>query len=67
MVYGARLESVLGASPREFESRILRFWKPLVRQGLFAAPHMTKASRARGGSVFHCLLASVVQGMLTVP
>ncbi len=24
MVYGARLESVLGASPHEFESRILR-------------------------------------------
>ncbi len=29
MVYGARLESVLGASPHEFESRILR---PFSRQ-----------------------------------
>ena len=28
MAYGARLESVLGASPRGFESPILRHWTP---------------------------------------
>ena len=67
MVYGARLESVLGASPREFESRILRFRKPLARQGLFAAPRTTKTGPARDGSVFRCRSAPVVQGMLTVP
>ena len=39
MAYGARLESVLGATPREFESRILRHREPPLPQGrLLSSP-----------------------------
>ncbi len=35
MAYGARLESVLGASPHGFESHILRVKRPQIALGLF--------------------------------
>lgn len=55
MAYGARLESVLGASPRGFESPILRVWSvgnaPPIRELLARRPShyepVTAAGRSR--------------------
>ena len=44
MAYGARLESVLGATPREFESRILR--TPTARAARTRDPGRTTSGRA---------------------
>ena len=41
MVYGARLESVLGASPHEFESRILRH-----KNHIFPSPGVHTGARS---------------------
>ena len=40
MAYGARLESVLGASPRGFESPILRHQSGTVRFRIFFMPYL---------------------------
>ena len=40
MAYGARLESVLGASPRGFESPILRHRSGTVRFRIFFMPYL---------------------------
>ena len=50
MAYGARLESVLGASPRGFESPILRAPKArdlFVRSRAFVVPRMLCGARRR--------------------
>ena len=45
MAYGARLESVLGASPRGFESPILRHQSGTVRFRIFFMPYLLPLSR----------------------
>ena len=44
MAYGARLESVLGASPRGFESPILRHQSGTVRFRIFFMPYLLPLS-----------------------
>ena len=56
MAYGARLESVLGASPRGFESPILRHRSGTVRFRIFYAL-FTPAFRVKGQNV--CLARRV--------
>ena len=66
MAYGARLESVLGASPRGFESPILRHRTPGPLQVpgflLLVAPLVFRAAAYRPGcvgfwAVFRCYKA----------
>ena len=59
MAYGARLESVLGESPRGFESPILR-QKPLLRLSILFPDHVLTATIFSGNlpSVGHSELAN---------
>ena len=53
MAYGARLESVLGESPRGFESPILRQTKRPAPVGLFRfsdAARVTRSAHSRGSN-----------------
>lgn len=50
MVYGARLESVLGASPQEFESLILRKNKNRLRAVFVFADHKNGENTLSSGN-----------------